>query len=246
MPSSLLVLLNRYWYIVALALIVGFGYIIYLFLNRSKKDSYKDFQFQSFEKTIKNGFKSKIDNQGIPINGYLYIGHHLIRFVDRYLFIKGNMAQMLLDLKKNIMQSDEKSKDQKYEFLILRMKNKNIIYRFLGIFKQYVVIDVYFDKKRILRSDMEHGRFFLPENIDLTSYGNVWVTSDAGMEYINDISIKRMNEQIMMNLENMPDKVVHLELEQAKKERINRTITELEKSKYDDLKKAGDTTTSQN
>lgn len=224
-----------------IAVIVIIGIIFSIFLKK-RKIGFKEFKPQLFEKTIYDELKKKVDLQGIKIiRGKLLISFHQIARIDRYFAAKGKFALTLFDPKNKEFNVQPKEQDEEFNLLILRGKNPFFLWRLLSIKFHYYILKFTDNDKRIIKFDDKSNRFILPESIDLVSYGNVWTNSTESIEYINDISMKRMNEETMMHLENLPDKLVHLELEQAKLERTGRILTEQEKSKYEERKKASDT-----
>lgn len=232
--------------VVGLVLLGVVGFVVSMFYKRHMgTDKFKDFEPQRFSATTINEMKSKIDTQGTKYKGELYVGLKKICKIDKYYVGKGKFALAVFNPKDKSFTVQGTDKDTKYELMFLRGRSKNIIYRILGLRKSYYLLKYKGDKlAATMKFDEINKRIFLPPSTDLTSYGDVWVNSADSIEYINDISMKRTNEEIMMHLENMPDRVVHLEIEQAKRERISKIITDLEKSKWEDRKSAGDTTIS--
>jgi hypothetical protein len=93
-----------------------------------------------------------------------------------------------------------------------------------------------------VKHDLNNDIFYIQDKVDIIPFGDVWIMDDDGLEYLSDVSIKRMNEQTMMWLEFLPDRVSHLELAQARKERISRIESDIERRKYEERKDTGDTT----
>lgn len=232
--------------VVALILLGVIGFIIsMLYKKKMGTGTFKDFKPQKFSATTINELKEKIDTQGTRYKGELYVGLKRICKIDKYYVGKGKFALAVFNPKDKSITVQDQEKDIEYELMFLRGRSNNIIYRILGLKKVYYLLKYKGDKLAdTMRFDEINKKIFLPHSTDLTSYGDVWVNSADSIEYINDISMKRANEEIMMHLENMPDRVVHLEIEQAKRERISKIITDLEKSKWEERKDAGDTTIS--
>lgn len=225
-------------YMIVVGIIIAIGYSL---ISRSKT-KFKDFKPKLFSETIYDDLKKKTVNQGIKIRkGKLLIGIHEIAFIDRFLECKGKFAVYLFNSKKNELTTLDPNKDQDYDLLLLRAKSRHFIWRLFGIRKSFYMLQASDkDGKKLYYVDDKAKRFIFPSTVDLVSYGNVWINSEYGAEYINEISMKRLNEQTLMYLENWPDKLSHLEVEGAKRERIARVYTELDKGKYEENKKAGD------
>lgn len=218
-------------------IIAGVVFVIILIFRFKKKKKPKDFEPQLFSKTVYEEFKKKLDTFGLKMKkGRLYISFHEIARIEKYAHVKGRLPQIIVDLKKRTIDTGKKEDDVDFDFLILRCKSNNFIMRILSMGKQYFLL-----KDNEINIDTIQRKIFLPQGIDLTSYGNVWLNHNFGIEYINDISLKRMSEQMMTHYENMPDRVIHIEGDTAKRERLARTYTELEKGKYDKTKKGDDT-----
>jgi hypothetical protein len=98
------------------------------------------------------------------------------------------------------------------------------------------------NKDKLFRFDPLLNAVVIQGQVDFTSYGRIWCIDESGTEYLNNVSIKRMIEQVNMWLENAPDRIIHLDSQQSKVERTNKTIADLEKQKYDSRKDIGETT----
>lgn len=229
--------------IVALIFLGVIGFVVsMLYKKKMSTDKFKEFEPQKFSATTIRDMKQKIDNQGTKYKAHLYVGLKKICKIDKYYIGKGKFALSIYDPKTKSFAVQDKEKDTEYELMFLRAKSNNIIFRLLGFRKVYYLLNYKEKDVKTMKFDEINNRIYLPHSTDLTSYGDVWVNSADSIEYINNISMKRTNEEIMMHLENMPDRVVHLEIEQAKRERISKIITDLEKSKWEERKDAGDTT----
>ncbi len=218
--------------------------IILLILFRGKLKhgiSFKDFKSRGLAETFMEELKSKVDLTGIVVKkATLFMGFRQIGRIERYKIVKGKFSKAYFDDKTKSVAVDPEG-DTEYDLMIMRSKNNFFIYRWLGMKKHYFIFKYHENEKKIVEFDPLTNRFFININMDLVTYGNVWTNSEESIEYLNNISQKRMNEETMMHLENLPDKIVHLELEQAKKERTGRLFTDLERSKYEERKTADDT-----
>ena len=232
--------------VVALILIGVIGFVVSMLYKKKMGsiDKFKEFEPKKFSAMTIKDMKEKIDNQGTKYKGLLYIGLKKICKIDKYYIGKGKFALSVYDPKTKAFTVQNPEKDTEYELMFLRARSNNILFRLLGLRKIYYLLNYKEKDVKTMKFDEIGKKIFLPHSTDLTSYGDVWINSADSIEYINNISMKRTNEEIMMHLENMPDRVVHLEIEQAKRERISKIITDLEKSKWEERKSADDTTIS--
>ncbi len=204
----------------------------------SKKDVFSSFKTKLFTQTIYDEMKEKLKLQGTKMKGKLYISFQKIALIERYFISSGSLPVFYWDEKEREMIIDEKKKED-YKFLILRCKSNNLIFRLFGLKKMFFIIKCN-DKDNIDFDRKEH-KIYLPIGTDLKSYGNVWLNSEIGMEYVNEISLKRMVEQVMTHVENTPDRVIHFDNQLAKNERLARTLSDIEKSRYEKTKTSDET-----
>lgn len=221
---------------VAIGGIVIVMIVVISIILRNKQGIFKTFVPRLFGETVYDEMKKKMNLHGNKVKGKMYIGFHKIALVERYMHTTGKMAGFLWDEKTREMVEEDKTTN--YKFMILRCKSNNLLFRLLGLKKMYFILKNEDDK---ITFDEKETKIFLPVGTDLKSYGNVWHNSEIAMEYVNDISIKRMDEQIMTHVENAPDRIVHLEMQLAKNERLARTLSDIEKGRYEKTKTADET-----
>lgn len=221
-----------------------FGFIVIMFIikNKSKTD-YKKFIPRPFSDTINDEMKDKFKLVGIDFKGgKLHMGVNKIGDIRKYFYAKGKFSDAIFDEKSKKFFIDEKD-DIEYNLLFIKCKSHNILFRLLKIKNIYYILRTKDkDEKDIIQVDHLNKRIFLPVNTDLISYGGVWHNSLQSVEYVNDISVKKMLQEVMTHLESTPDKVAHMEQEQAKLERTARVYADYERFKWEDKKKSGDTT----
>lgn len=221
---------------------------IFLLIKFFKKDKgYKDFIPVLFEETVTKDLRNKINLHGKKLKkGKIVMGFDVLAHIDKYYQTKGDMPLAVYDeaTKDFRFLMDEKGDPEKieYDFTIFRLKNKLFLYRWLGIKKMYLIMRNTDDKKNVLvRFDDKTNRVFFPKTVEFDSYGNIWHESQVAKEYLNNISFLEMLQQMQTHLQNIPNRTVHLEVEQAKKERLYNTIAEIEKGKYDRMKTGDET-----
>lgn len=227
----------------------GIAMIIAMFviLKKSKKTAFKEYVPVLFNETVNSELNKKLSLYGKNIKkGKIVIGFDVIGHIDRYYDTKGIIPVVQFDSDNENFQFVENKKGEqevaKYDFTIFRLKNKFFLLRWLGLKKHYMIARNNDDEgKTIIRFDEKTSRFFLPKGIEFDSYGNVWNESPIAKEYINNISFLDMLQQMQTHLQNIPNRTVHLEIEQAKRERLYKTIADIEKGKYDRMKTGDET-----
>lgn len=223
--------------------IIGALVVIFLILKHTKFKGFKEFQEQKLEKTFYDNLKKKINTQGKKFGrkGTLWINFNKIANIDRYIYVNKAFPKWTYDFKsREYIVSTEPKDIEVGKLFILRAKSENIIFQLLGMKKTYYVFDI--SDKDYLKFDLKDNRFIINGNPSIESYGNVWFFGKHSAEYLDEVSAWRQIQQQQTHLENTPDRSVHLEIEQAKRERTARIISEIEKQKYEERKNAGDST----
>lgn len=226
-------------------ILIGFFLFIVLLaiIKKKGKGDYKKFVPKPFRETINEELKDKFQLMGIDFKGgKLHVGVNKIGDIRKYFYARGKLSNAIFDEKSKKFFVDEKD-DITYYLIFIKCKSKNFLFRLLRIKNIYYILRTKDDKEKdIIQVDHLNKRIFLPPNIDLVSYGGVWHNSLQSIEYVNDISVKKMLQEVMTHLESTPDKVAHMEQEQAKMERTARVYSDYERFKWEDKKKSGDTT----
>ncbi len=175
----------------------------------------------------------------------IVIGYSHKFHIDRYYKTKGAFPifEYNPDTKDfiAITDKDDKVKTTESEFIIFRLKARFFMWRWLGFKKSYMIIRTKDeDGKEIMKFDDSMKRFLLPDGIDFFMYGNIWTESMNARDYLNNISMLFEIQQQQTHLVNTPDRFIHLEKEQIKRENLLKTTAEIDKRKYEDIKKAED------
>lgn len=220
---------------IGMFLIAIIGILYFKFFNRK---GYSEFVPQKLSKTTQTEFKEKLKEHGININGKLVVGYNVVSHISKWLIIKGSFYTTIYD-DKNKKYTVNKNKKVEYDLLCLESKNKNLLYRILGLKKSYYLLNV----NTVTFNEMSKSWILQSKN-DIVRYADIWVNSDSGIEYINDISFKTLTESTMTHVQNMPDRIVHLEVEQAKRNQLKISEIEAYKGKYEAYKQAEDTSIS--
>lgn len=224
-------------------IVVGGVFAVILFKLLSKNKLKLKWKPSQLRDTVYEEFKKKLSTIGIKLKkGELYIAFNKVASIDRYLVVEAKLTSIFVNAKTmDEFENEEDLKnvtsDEKEKLLIVRARSKSILLRLLGLRKYYFILHM----ADGIKLDPTNGRIFLPVGTDFQSYGNIWINHDASIEYINDISIKRQMEQQRSELENMPQRVVLLNVDQAMKERTIQAMAATERLRYDEIKKAQDT-----
>lgn len=225
----------------------GFIVAIYMiFFRKSGGDSFRPFIPQPIKKTFKDEISKKISTHGVDGRGYvLYLGNVKIGKIIKFLEIKTKDFVAEFNEASKYITVDEKSETD-YDLIIFKVINSPIYLRIFGIGLNYYIFNANENTPEKTVQQMYHidhsgRRFIFPYYMDLVSYGDIWINGEAPREYLHSVSIKRMLENTQMYLENYPDKTVHLENETARRERISRTLMDLEKNRYEESRQTGDT-----
>lgn len=192
-------------YLIIIAIIIG--YIIWTFYSKRGKPS-DVFQFEDFRESVYIATEKLINTFGIKIQAYLVKGIEPLGKVTKFYNYKGEVQFPFPEELK-----DKKVPLEKVNLWILRLGSKSILdYIFGGKSYEYLIID----NNNLMPYDGTRRRWAVKEDVSFTPYGNVFVTSKEALGYVNDISFKRMQEEILTHTQNFPRKVAYLELKQAK------------------------------
>lgn len=214
-------------YLIIIAVIIG--YIIWTFYSKRKAPA-DVFQFEDFRESVYIATEKLIDTFGIKIDAYLVKGIEPLGKISKFYNFKGKIEYPFpKELEKKKVAEVEDA-----DLWILRLGNKSIFdLIFGGKNLEYLIIDT----KHLEPYDGTRRRWAVKEDVSFTPYGNVFITSKKGLAYVNDISFKRMQEEILTHTQNFPRKVAYLELKQAKiMERYEAQI-EKKSAQYDKYKK---------
>lgn len=209
---------------------------------------------ETIDVTVEKDLKANMNLHGKGFSLFspakLYLGMQELGLIDKYYYGKGKFASYYYDPDSRDYQVEDEEKDVSYELLFIRLKGDSIIAKVLGTGKKYVIVKAKEitegkDKKKISKDlvvfDPNRRIMMLPRDTHLRKYANIWHNCKEGIEFVNDISIKRMTEVTMTHVQCFPDKVVLFNEEQLRKERLGRIYSEIEGKKWEKRKNAEDT-----
>lgn len=237
------------------------GVLLFKFFYKPKGFKFKEFEIPELKDITKEGLKRKFDLFGIVSkkNGKIYRSIQEIAQIKRYFEAEGSFDIIYYDVQnKEILsaslnavvknnkepnKSEEKIEEIKYNLFFVEAHNKFFLFKWFGINPSYFILKSYDDENRpTLQFNPQTESLILNARADLTSYADVWSNCDTGIQYINDISMIRLNERLQALLDSAPDKYTHLEMETAKLKTRVQMMSEAERRKYKDKEEAGDTT----
>lgn len=165
--------------------------------------------------------------------GQLLLGYNKVAEVDRAYELEGEFNTQKWDAKTRSWIWGE---DKKHHLIVLRARSKSFIWRYLGMKKRFFILDT----NRLIACDLFKRRWSVRPTELFLPYGDVFVQSDAGMEFIDDLSIKRQKESTMMALENYGPRIVFLSAQVAAKNNILSAEAEKERKRWEAPKRADD------
>ncbi len=223
-------LLSPPWIYIILPVIAG-GIIYYLM----KKYYWtgEEFVLEEFKDTIQEELDARFKTEGLRSKSRLMRGIDFLGNIDAWINVKGTHEIMSYDpTKKEYVKSKETPIP--YNMYLLRKPPQTFFDKY--IFREK---NTYFliNKKQFDKFDPVTKSFNIKEDIQLFIFGNCFISSESGEEWITDISVKRANENTLTFLQNYSRKIIHLELTHAKTIDRYRTKTGLKKEQWESMKK---------
>lgn len=222
---------------IIIAIVVIVFIIWYLLSNREKE---ADFEIEDFKETVFLFHEKLLDSFGIDSDSRLMKGIEPIGEISKWYRFKGKQSDFRLDKEGKLTAKKEDEKD--VDLMLFRLGKKGLWQRLMGDNPDYVVIDIKGDEgkdmlKKKVKYNSENNTWSIDEGVSLTMWGGVFVDSQSAREWINDISFKKSQEEIMTYIQNYARKVSYIELSQAGT--IERLIAKdnIKKSGYDSYKK---------
>lgn len=191
-----------------------FAFIYYEFFHKKKKDD--EFQIEDFRESVFTHTDKLMKSFGITINCSLMRGIEPIGKVFKFYRYNGKVVRIDPD------SEDKEEKD--VDLYIFQIGQETFINKIIGgNYKEFVVVE----KDHMEKYDSQKKAWAMKEEVSLVPYGNVFVSSENAKAFIQDISFKRQEEEILTHTQNFPRKVAYLELKQAKQ--MERLESSLEK-----------------
>ncbi len=226
--------------VIVVAIVVG-GFIF-----KKKGTKFKEFVPIPVEKIYTSSLDKKLKGFGHKLKkGKIVLGYQHKFHIDRFMTIRSKFPMFEYDPNekdhKPILDKEGEVITNQADFIIFRLKAKFFLWRWFGIKKSYMIIrEKDEDGKPILKFDDSMKRFILPQNIDFFMYGNIWTESIHARDYLNNVSMLFELQAQQTHLVNTPDRFIHLEKEQIKRENLLKTTAEIDRKKYEEIKRAED------
>ena len=200
-------------------LIMVIGILILFFILRRLKHK-KEFEFVSFARIIDDDFKKKFELKGLDVNGTLTQGFEFLGKVNKLIHEKANMDILYYDPKNDrFFRPKDKPLTRIYDLYLFRLDQKGFflirwLRNMLGIGKwPYVVVD----SGNIENFGGPRAQMWnIKSQIAFQRFGEVFVTSEMGKDYLSDLATKYAHESELTYIANYPNKLIFLEMDHAK------------------------------
>ncbi len=235
--------INFAGWLIILIVIALFLVPIILLIMKKKSSSFK-INMIPVEKTFTNELDAKFKLIGNKLkSGKVIKDFRNVGKIDKYMKTK----MFFPDIEKKddgfhpIENKEGETQGQEVDLAIFKLKNNLFLWRWLGVKKNYLIVREKDEKGTDnLKFDDRFNRVQLPEKMDIYLYGNIWTDSLEARQYLNSISqIFEMQQERTLS-QNTANRVSALEIEHAQKERLAKVFAEIEKGKYEEIKKKED------
>jgi hypothetical protein len=221
--------------IIAIAVIV---FIAWYILKGRDKES--EFEMEDFKETVFLFHEKLIDTFGIDSNSKLIKGIEPLGEISKWFRYKGK--QNIFKINKEGALVASKGDEVEVDLMIFRLGKNGWWQRLMGVEPDYIVIDVHGDGKKDmmdkkLKYNSGNNTWSLDESVSITMFGGVFIDSISAKEWVNDISFKKSQEEIMTYIQNYARKVSYIELSQAGTIERMMAKDKMKQSSYDSYKK---------
>lgn len=243
MPDPLQPFLNltNQYPIIWLGLAVIIIYFIFDWLKK-RGDKNDNFEYETLEETILKYMNKKFKLVSMKTRAGLSQGFAYFGDVDSWARERGKHIPRKYDADKETYVLDDKAKERDYDLYIFRIWQTNFLFKFLGFGdKTYVIVDANHLTNIDIKSSPIRGSFktwnIKPE-IQFMRIGGHFVSSEAGLQYLTDISILKSHEDLLTYNQNYSKKLVYLELQHAKMINMLASKKRIETESWNKYKKA--------
>lgn len=224
-----------------------FGIVVYYILTRFFFKEKEDiFEVKLFSEAVSEDMDKKFELKGINVRASLIQGLDYLGTIRSWLRERGFFEPMVYDTKKKEFVIKKNAKKIPYDIFIFKLDSGNILTRLLGMAtEKYIMVDSKqlegFDNDDMGKN--KNRKWVLKSAISFSCFGNVFISSDAGKEYLSDISIKNSHENVLTHLMNYPNKVVYLEMEHAKRTNYYMKRKEIDSKMWEKYKRGSEVET---
>jgi hypothetical protein len=179
------------------------------------------FEIEDFRESVFIYCKTIMDSFGIDSNSILTKGIEPQGGITKWYRFIGQFPKFRYNKKNNQMEPTEEMEN--LDFMIFQIGKRGFfdwLFRSDGNVK-YVIVD-----KDLLDYNGHNNAWSIQEKISLVPYANVFVASSRAIDFINNISFQRSQEELLTYAQNYARKTAWLELAHAKT--MDRIIGKLE------------------
>lgn len=210
-------------------------FVIYWYVSREPEED--TFEIETFEDVLMRDVDEKFKIKGVRTKASLTQGFDFLGDVDSWIRERGIHKPLKYDSKLGQFIEDEGKEEKEYDLYIFRIWNANKLFKLLGMGeKKYVIVEL----NHIANIDTKTGykKWNLKPAIQLIRWGNIFVSSEAGEEYLTDIAIKRSHENTLTFLMNYSRKIIYLEMKHSKVMDRYARQKEIDRETWDKYKRA--------
>ena len=188
---------------------------LFLYWYSSRREEPDAFEIETYEEILLKDVDAKFKLKGVRTKAVLTQGFDFLGDIDSWLKESGKHKPLVYDNQAGDYVEDPDAKDKKYDIYLFRIWNANKLYKMFGLGeRKYILVD----KDHIANFDSKTGfkKWNLKPGIQIIRWGGMFVTSEAGEEYLTDVAIKRSHENTLTFLMNYSRKIIYLEMRHSK------------------------------
>lgn len=210
--------------VIIIVIIIAYLYFEFFYKKKREEDI---FQIEDFRESVYDSNEKLMKTFGIRIDATLTRGIEPIGKITKYYNYKGAITYQSPEDDKPVTVADA-------NLWIFQIGEDSIFSKlFGGSWKDFIIVE----SDQMETYDGNARRWGLKEDVSLKPYGNCFASSEVGIGFLNDISFRRTQEELLTHVQNFPRKVSYLELKQAKvMERFTASL-EQKQAGYDKYKK---------
>lgn len=190
-------------------LIAVIGVIAYYIIPQIPRRD-KEFEIEDFRESVFIYCKNIMDTFGIKSDSTLVKGiepqgklSKWYRYIGKFPKYEYNKRSKQLEPKKDVFTD--------MDFMIFQIGKKGFFDFIFGTSIKFVVID-----KDFLSYDGMNKTFSIDEKISLVPYANTFIASSKAVDFLNNVSFQRSQEELLTYAQNYARKTAWLELAHAK------------------------------
>lgn len=225
--------------------VVGFLFALW-FVLKYYKPSPEQFEIEKFSEVVNRDLTKSLDVLGVRtknaklLKGLVKIGDIAKMRHDKGIITKTYVVDPSVQKKTaegrmmSIAQNQEVKKvvqEVPYDMHVFEVNVGDSFINIFGKGDERFVID-----SNLIHYDPVRNLYQINENANLVRYGDVWITSSTGKDFVTDIAWKRGLENQVEETMNLAKKTTYLEMRHSKKIDTVEKASELEQAKYKQYK----------